>query len=77
MSDKKKSGSKDYAWIFFVYLIFLIAAIPWYWSKDNSLIILGLPAWVFVAILVSICTSIFTAFLLLRYPWKMEVDADE
>lgn len=55
----------------------LIIAIPWYWPKDSSLMILGLPAWVFVAILVSLCTSVFTAFLLLRYPWQTELNDDE
>jgi len=77
MSDSRTRNSKNRVWIFIVYLIFLVTAIPWYWPKDSILMIFGLPAWVFVAILVSIFTSIFTAFLLLRYPWKMEVDADE
>ncbi len=64
-------------WIGVVYFTFLVLGIPWYWPKDSSLIVMGLPAWVFVAILVSLLTSIFTAYLLLRYPWQMEVDTDE
>ena len=60
-----------------VYIILLIIAIPWYWPKDSDLILFGFPAWVFVAILVSLFTSIFTAFLLLKYPWNTEVDVDE
>ncbi len=64
-------------WIGVVYFTFLVLGIPWYWPKDSSLIVMGLPAWVFVAILVSLLTSIFTAYLLLRHPWQMEVDTDE
>lgn len=64
-------------WIGVVYFIFLVVGIPWYWPKDSSLVIMGLPAWVFVAILVSFLTSVFTAFLLLRYPWQTEIELDE
>lgn len=60
-----------------VYIILLIIAIPWYWPEDSEWIILGLPAWVTVAILVSLITSIYTAFLLLRYPWNMDIETDE
>lgn len=60
-----------------VYIILLIFAIPWYWPKNTDLIIFGLPVWVFVAILVSLFTSIFTAFLLWKYPWDIEIDEDE
>ena len=60
-----------------VYIVLLTMAIPWYWPKDSELILFGFPAWVFVAIIVSLITSIFTAFLLLKYPWKTEVDTDE
>ena len=64
-------------WISLVYLILLLVAIPWYWPKETSLLILGVPAWVFVAIVVSLITSVFTAFVLLRYPWSESVDIDE
>ena len=60
-----------------VYIILLIIAIPWYWPKDSHVILFGLPAWVFVAILVSFFTSVFTAFLLLKYPWDTEKNIDE
>lgn len=68
---------KKQVWIISIYLFLLIVAIPWYWPDDIQLIVFGLPVWVLVAVLVSIVTSIFTAFLLLRYPWKTEVDSDE
>jgi uncharacterized BrkB/YihY/UPF0761 family membrane protein len=77
VNDNKNNISKSRLWVFAVYLLLLIIAIPWYWPKDSQLIIAGLPAWVFVAILISIVTSIFTAYLLLRYPWSMDTDADE
>ena len=60
-----------------IYLVLLIIAIPWYWPDDSKFIIFGFPAWVFVAILSSFFTSVFTAFLLLRYPWNMDVKDDE
>ena len=68
---------KKRIWVFVVYFIFLIAGIPWYWPDESSLILFGLPAWVFIAILVSLLTSIFTAFLLLKYPWETEIELDE
>jgi hypothetical protein len=77
MSDKQSPSLQNRVGIFAVYFILLTVAIPWYWPKDSSLIILGLPAWVFVAILVSFFTSVFTAFLLLRYPWQIEINPDE
>jgi hypothetical protein len=77
MSDKQKPNLQNHVRIFAVYFVLLVVGIPWYWPKDSSLIIMGLPAWVFVAILVSLLTSIFTAFLLLRYPWRMKIDLDE
>lgn len=77
MSDKNNSGSKKRTGIFVIYFFLLIIAIPWYWPKDSHLIVFGLPVWVFIAILVSLFTSIFTAFLLLRYPWQTEINDDE
>ena len=64
-------------WIGVVYFFLLVLGIPWYWPNDTNVIVLGLPIWVLVAILVSLVTSIFTAFLLLRYSWKTESDLDE
>ncbi len=77
MLDKQSPELKNRVGILAVYFVLLVVGIPWYWPKDSSLIIMGLPAWVFIAILVSLLTSIFTAFLLLRYPWQMEIDSDE
>ena len=64
-------------WILAVYFLFLVTGIPWYWSDDVSRLVLGFPVWFFVAIIVSIATSVFTAFILLRYPWKIEEESDE
>jgi len=77
MTDKQNPGSKKYIWICSIYFSFLIVGIPWYWPKDSSLVVMGLPAWVFVSISISLLTSIFTAYLLLRYPWQTEVNVDE
>lgn len=60
-----------------VYFVLLAIGIPWYWDKNTTLLIAGLPAWFVIAIVVSICTSIFTAYLLLRYPWNTDTVPDE
>ena len=49
-----------------VYLVLLIAGIPWYWPQDDVRIVLGLPAWVIMAVVVAVCTSVFTAWCLSR-----------
>ncbi len=74
MLDKQSPYLQNRVGIFSVYFVLLVVGIPWYWPKDSNLIVMGLPAWVFIAILVSIFTSIFTAFLLLRYPWQTDPD---
>ena len=60
-----------------IYFILLLLGIPWYWPKDSVWIIFGLPAWVFVAILISFLTSVFTAYLYLMFSWNSETDVDE
>ena len=74
MSIKQNKSKRKYHWVFIVYFVFLTIGIPWYWPEDNYLTIAGFPAWVFVAILVSFFTSLFTAFLLLKYPWNIETE---
>ena len=67
-------------WIVMIYVCLLLSAIPWYWSKDSTLVLLGMPAWVSIAIAVSFLVSVFTAFILIRYPWhsdKQSRDEDE
>ncbi len=59
-----------------VYLILIALAIPWYWPADSSLVILGLPAWVLIAIAVSFVASVFTAVILLMYPWENDTGTD-
>ena len=64
-------------WICAVYFVLVVIGIPWYWPDESTPLILGLPLWVVIAIAVSICASMFTAFLLLRYPWDTDVTPDE
>ena len=68
---------KKEVWISAVYLLLLIIAIPWYWPEDTQALVLGLPVWVFVAIVVSVITSVFTAFILVRYSWNTDIDKDD
>ena len=64
-------------WIITVYFILVIIGIPWYWQDNTSILICGLPAWFVIAIGVSVCASIFTAYLLLRYPWNQDINLDD
>jgi len=58
--------------IIITYLILLGIGIPWYWPEENILKIFGMPAWVTIAIVVSVLVSILTAYLLLTYQWSGE-----
>jgi heme/copper-type cytochrome/quinol oxidase subunit 2 len=59
------------------YLVLLAAGIPWYWPEGNNILLLGMPAWVTVAIIVSMIVSILTALILVFYRWPGETDSDE
>lgn len=63
--------SRTKTWPLVIFLVLLAAAIPWYWPDSNHTIIFGVPAWVALAIFVSVFGSIFTACLLLK-PWPGE-----
>lgn len=58
--------------IIITYLILLGIGIPWYWPEGNTLTLFGMPAWVTIAIFVSVLASLLTAFLLLTYQWPGE-----
>jgi hypothetical protein len=68
---------KRHVWITATYLFFLFIGIPWYWEEGTTFLIMGLPAWFIVAIGVSVCASIFTAYILLCYPWNTDTGSDE
>ena len=61
-------------WIWCVYAALTVVGIPWYWPRDDATIVLGLPAWVVVALGVSVAASGFTLWLLLRY-WPPDDEA--
>lgn len=54
-----------------LYLLLLALAVPWYWPSTSHAVWLGLPAWVCVAIMVSLAASVLTALLMAR-PWPDE-----
>ena len=56
-----------YIWI--VYAIILLVAIPWYWPSDTDTLLLGLPLWVFISLIAAIFWAILTAFLIL-FAWN-------
>jgi len=49
-----------------VYCLLLAIGIPWYWPEDDTRIVLGLPAWVLVAMLVGLIASVYTAWCVRR-----------
>ena len=54
-----------------IFLVILIIAVPWYWPPETRWLFMGMPAWVVVAILISLFTSVFVA-LLLSEKWEQE-----
>jgi len=66
---------RQYKFIFLVYFVLLLSGIPWYWPENNYDILWGMPAWTTVAIIISVITSFFTAFVLLFYHWPGEPDS--
>jgi hypothetical protein len=51
-----------------IYLLLLVAAIPWYWPADATALVFGIPLWVAVSLLVALAVSALTAWLLVRAP---------
>jgi len=49
-----------------LYIILIAIGIPWYWPQDSRSIILGVPAWVAVAVLCSLLASFLTAYILIN-----------
>lgn len=64
-------------WVSAVYLALIVIGIPWYWPEGSATMLFGLPAWFVVTIIVSFCASVFTAFLLLRYPWHIDIESND
>ena len=50
---------------FIAYFLLLALAIPWYWPANDMSVWFGVPAWVVVAIGVSLLASCLTAALML------------
>jgi len=57
--------------IILVYLLLFTLAIPWY-LPQRYILLFGLPLWVTVSLLVSLCISLFTAWLLVTMKWPDE-----
>jgi hypothetical protein len=68
---------KRHYWIIVVYIFLITVGVPWYWPDNINYMVIGLPLWVLIAIIISICASFFTAFILLRYKWDIEKDVNE
>lgn len=75
MAEASRNDPPTVIWPVFVYVVLLAIGIPWYWPADNHSIVLGMPAWVVVAIAASTCASMFTAWLLAK-PWPAEAEQE-
>ena len=60
----------------FGFLILLLAGIPWYWPADDRTLVLGIPAWVAVAIAAGAVTAALTIACLLA-PWPQEDEGED
>ncbi|HHZ93543.1 TPA: hypothetical protein EYN98_30440 [Candidatus Poribacteria bacterium] len=66
----KNTENKYGKWlIWLIYIVLLAVGVPWYWDSGDKTIWFGFPAWVMVAIIVSLILSCLTAWLLQR-PWS-------
>ena len=72
-SDNNKPAARR--WPAMVYCLLVAIGIPWYWPRHDTTLIFGVPAWVAVAIGVSVIGSVFTAWLL-RAPWEQETSVE-
>lgn len=75
MTEASGNQPRGVVWPALVYALLLAIGIPWYWPQDKHDIVLGMPAWVIVAIAASACASVFTAWLLAK-PWPAETEQE-
>lgn len=67
-----RSEPRKRAWVWGVYLLILIPAIPWYWPQDYvGPMILGFPAWVAVSLFCVFLSALWTVFAI-HYTWREE-----
>ena len=85
MSDSEKfdeafvrlrSEPRKRAWVWVVYLLILIPAIPWYWPQDYiGPVILGFPTWVIVSLFCVFLSALWTVFVI-HYTWHEEEEEE-
>lgn len=63
-------------WIWIVYAILFVLAVPWYWPVDDERVLLGFPLWVVVTVGISALISCFSAWLFLAC-WPDEDETEE
>ena len=61
--------------IVLIYFFLLAIGIPWYWPDDSTLQLFGMPAWVTIALFISILVSVLTAYILLTFQWPGEEES--
>lgn len=56
-----------------VYMVLVVAGIPWYWGESGMTLFLGFPLWVVVSLSASLVASLFTAYII----WKIWPDDED
>lgn len=63
-------------WVWIVYALLFVLSVPWYLpGHAQSLIWLGLPAWVVLSLAVTVCIALFTVFVIREY-WQEKEEHD-
>ena len=57
----------------YIYLLLVAVGIPWWWPKQDTTILFGMPAWVISAVAVSFIASVYTLFVIIN-AWPPETD---
>ena len=70
--SRLRSEPRKRAWVWVVYLLILIAAIPWYWPEGYvGPVIMGFPTWVAVSLFCVFLSALWTTFAI-HYTWREE-----
>ena len=58
-----------------VYAVLALLGIPWYWNPNQDAIFLGMPVWALTSLGAGFLSSLYTAWLLVRF-WPLEDEED-
>lgn len=62
------SGPRFPGWVFLVFALLFVLAIPWYLPRSvGAMIWVGVPLWVALSLGVTLAIALFTVFVIRRY----------